>query len=146
MLGAGRISAAVWKQDEKRQDWRYVFNLYRLTPTNGHVTQLFQPTDLFDLIRALPMLAGIFADEPRLSEPSAQRLLGFKKTVEAIFSAPDGEVPAFLNRVQLNALEEFLAHLRATADTSAKSRYHLIAQEANIQILDAWLEEQLRHE
>ena len=63
MLGAGPLVSAVWKDGHPRSGWSYRFNIYRLGPHNGHVSQLLQPADLPDLVKLCQVLAATLADD-----------------------------------------------------------------------------------
>jgi len=63
MLGAGQLVSAVWKSGDERAGWAYRFNIYRMSQRNGHVSQLFRPTDVQDLVKLCQVLAVTLSDD-----------------------------------------------------------------------------------
>lgn len=63
MLGAGQLVSSLWKSGDDRAGWTYRFNIYRMGGRSGHVSQLFQPADVKDLIKLCQVLAATLADD-----------------------------------------------------------------------------------
>ncbi len=63
MAGAGPLVSSVWKVGDSEVGWAYRFNIYRMTPRTGHVTQLFKPEDVLHLSKLCRVLAAILADD-----------------------------------------------------------------------------------
>jgi len=70
MLGAGRLTASIWKSPDQHGGWQCRFNIFRMTRRNGRVTQQFAPRDLPDLARLVQLLAFTLSDDGLLgSDP-----------------------------------------------------------------------------
>jgi hypothetical protein len=67
MLGAGKLTSAIWKSGDERGGWTYRFNVYRMSNRNGQVSQLFRPTDVGDLVKLCQVLAAVLADDGCIS-------------------------------------------------------------------------------
>ena len=63
MLGAGDLTASLWKSGDERSGWHYYFNIYRTSSRNGHVSQLFSPKDVVDLVKLAQVLAFALSDD-----------------------------------------------------------------------------------
>ncbi len=96
MAGAGPLTSAIWKTGDHHSGWRYAFNLYRLNGQDGHVSQLFEPSDLWHIIKLTQVVASVLADDGCLT--SSDRIL-IKHiasvldniTIEPGSDAPDGD-------------------------------------------------------
>ncbi len=71
MLGAGHLTAAIWKSGDDRSGWSYRFNVYRMSNRNGQVSQLLRPTDVQDLVKLSQVLAAVLAEDGCM--PTGQR-------------------------------------------------------------------------
>jgi hypothetical protein len=71
MLGAGQLVSTVWKTGDDRGGWRYRFNVYRMSPRNGQVSQLLRPADVENLVKLCQVLAMTLADDGCM--PAEQR-------------------------------------------------------------------------
>ena len=71
LLGAGRLTSSIWKEGDEGAGWRYRFNIFRMTPAEGRVSQLLRPGDLHDLVKLCHVLAAVLADDGCL--PTAER-------------------------------------------------------------------------
>lgn len=74
MLGAGPLTAALWKTGDIQSGWRYRFNVYRLNNSTGRVSQRFYATDVKHLVRLAAVLAFALVDDGCLPEPLRQEL------------------------------------------------------------------------
>ena len=63
MLGAGKLVSAVWKTADQLGKRSCRFNLYRMSPRNGRVSQLLRPTDVHDLVKLCHVLTATLADD-----------------------------------------------------------------------------------
>ena len=63
VLGAGRLFSLLWKAGDERSGWTYRFNIYRMSPRSGHVSQLLRPTDVPDLAKLCQVLAAALEDD-----------------------------------------------------------------------------------
>lgn len=66
-VGAGRLTAFVWKSGDNDPGGRYQFNLFRLAADGGRVSQLFAPADLIHFVKLTQVLAAVIADDGCLS-------------------------------------------------------------------------------
>jgi hypothetical protein len=71
MLGAGQLVSSLWKSGDNQGGWTYRFNVYRMSGRNGHVSQLFRPADVQDLVKLCQVLAATLADDGCI--PAEQR-------------------------------------------------------------------------
>lgn len=62
-LGAGQLTSNLWKTGDERSGWSYRFNIYRISSQNGHVTQIFRPSDVPNLVKLCQVLAVTLADD-----------------------------------------------------------------------------------
>ena len=63
MLGAGQLVSAVWKTADQRGGRSCHFNVYRMNPHNGTVSQLLRPMDVHDLVKLCHVLAVTLSDD-----------------------------------------------------------------------------------
>ncbi len=66
MVGAGPLTALIWKNGHQDSGWRYQFSLFRQLRA-GKVSQLFRPLDLMYFIKLLQVIAAVIADDGCLS-------------------------------------------------------------------------------
>lgn len=66
MVGAGPLTALIWKSGHQDSGWRYQFSLFRQLRA-GKVSQLFRPLDLMYFIKLLQVIAAVIADDGCLS-------------------------------------------------------------------------------
>lgn len=71
MVGAGQLTSSVWKQGDEDSGWAYRFNIFRMAPATGRVSQLLYPSDVPDLVNLCRVLATVLADDGCI--PAAQR-------------------------------------------------------------------------
>jgi hypothetical protein len=69
MAGAGPLVSAIWKLGDDDAGWNFRFNIYRVTPSTGDVSQLFQPEDLPHLAKLCRVLALILAEDASIPAP-----------------------------------------------------------------------------
>ena len=74
MLGAGQLVSAVWKTADQRGGRSCHFNVYRMNPHNGTVSQLLRPMDVHDLVKLCQVLAMTLADDGVIP-PEQRRVL-----------------------------------------------------------------------
>jgi hypothetical protein len=63
MLGAGRLTSAVWKEGDDDSGWHYRFNIFRMNRPSGRVSQRYRPQDVVDLARLAQVLAFALSDD-----------------------------------------------------------------------------------
>lgn len=71
VLGAGQLVSSLWKTGDEQRGWNYRFNIYRMNDRSGHVSQVFRPRDVQDLVRLCQVLAAALADDGCI--PAVQR-------------------------------------------------------------------------
>lgn len=84
MVGAGPLTSAIWKTGDEQGGWRYRFNLFRQLAPTGHVSQLFQPTDLTHLVKLTQVLAAVLADDGCLSAAERRLLRELATTLDEV--------------------------------------------------------------
>ena len=90
VVGAGELSAHVWKNGDCRNGWRYNYNLFRLQLDNGHVSQAFTPNELVDLVKLCHVLATVLLDDGCLEQDVYERLDFLVEALERFDSAHCG--------------------------------------------------------
>jgi hypothetical protein len=63
MVGAGNLTASIWKDFVPDSGWTYRFNVYRLEARHGRVTQRLLPDDISDLVKLARVLAQLISDD-----------------------------------------------------------------------------------
>ena len=76
MLGAGQLTASLWKLGDETSGWRYRFNIFRMTRANGRVSQRFLPEDVVDLVKLAQTLAFALSEEECLDRKLRATRLG----------------------------------------------------------------------
>ena len=84
MLGAGRLASVLWKTGDELSGWRYRFNVYRMTASNGEVCQLLRPADVRDLVKLSQVLAAVLADDGCVSVKQRRELADLAAKLAAI--------------------------------------------------------------
>ncbi|MEZ6127096.1 MAG: hypothetical protein R3C59_00270 [Planctomycetaceae bacterium] len=62
-LGAGQLTAFLWKNGSEASGWRYRFNVFRLAASRGRVSQSFRPRDVFHFVKLLQVIASVLSDD-----------------------------------------------------------------------------------
>jgi hypothetical protein len=65
MLGAGKLTSAMWKEGGPDSGFRYRFNIYRMDKKTGQVEQIFQPADVESLVKLARVLGMLLAEMAR---------------------------------------------------------------------------------
>ena len=63
IVGADRLSAAIWKYGDEEGGFRYQFNIFRMLAAHGRVSQLFGPEDVVCLAKLAHILAVALLDD-----------------------------------------------------------------------------------
>src|SRR5437016_4610981 len=63
VVGAGDLTATVWKTVDAHGEWQYTFNVYRQSRDSGVVSQLYRPADLIDFVKLCQVLAVTLTDD-----------------------------------------------------------------------------------
>ena len=63
MLGAGNLTASLWKTGDHESGWRYRFNIFRMSKNNGRVSQRLSPHDVADLAKLAQLLAFALSED-----------------------------------------------------------------------------------
>ncbi len=63
MVGAVRLSAAIWKHGDENGGFRYQFNVFRMLAAHGRVSQLLGPEDVLCLAKLAHILAVTLIDD-----------------------------------------------------------------------------------
>ena len=86
MLGAGELVSSVWKSGDERAGWNYRFNIYKMSQRNGRVLQLFQPSDVQDLVKLCQVLAVALSDDGCVSAEQHHLLATLAADLDTITS------------------------------------------------------------
>lgn len=62
-LGAGQLTAFLWKYGSETTGWRYRFNVFRLAASRGRVSQSFRPRDVFHFVKLLQVIASVLSND-----------------------------------------------------------------------------------
>ena len=63
LVGADRLSAAIWKHGDEEGGFHYQFNVFRMLAAHGRVSQLFGPEDVLCLAKLAHILALALIDD-----------------------------------------------------------------------------------
>lgn len=80
-VGAGALTATIWKSGNEAAGWRYGFNVFRQSRRSGRVTQLYQPADVADLVQLCRVLATVLAEDGCLDHRVRQELAELAETL-----------------------------------------------------------------
>ena len=67
ILGAGQLVSALWNTADQIGAGSCRFNVYRMSPSDGCVSQLLRPADVPDLVKLCQVLAVAFAEDASIS-------------------------------------------------------------------------------
>lgn len=84
MVGAGELTSALYRLPDDNSDFRYSFNLYRVSERSGQVSHLIRSKDLIDLLKLVQVLSAEIANDGWITEEEKKRLRWIEKTLEAI--------------------------------------------------------------
>ncbi len=73
-VGAGGLTASIWKSASASAESHYAFNIFRLIPESGQVSQRFGPADVADLMKLAHVLAATLLDDGCLSDVDRREL------------------------------------------------------------------------
>lgn len=74
LVGADRLSAAIWKHGDEENGFRYQFNVFRMLAAHGRVSQLFGPEDVLCLAKLAHILAVALIDDGCIDVDLKRRL------------------------------------------------------------------------
>jgi hypothetical protein len=89
MVGAGLLTATVWKTGDERSGWQYRFSLFRQCQSSGQVSQLYSPADINDLVKLAHVLAITLADDGCLPATERQSLRRLVSRLELLEGSED---------------------------------------------------------
>ena len=81
MVGAGELTASIWKLAEPSLNGHYRFSIFRMTRDTGSVSQCFVPSDVADLVKLSHVLAATLLDDGCLSDADRR---GLRKLLAAL--------------------------------------------------------------
>ncbi|MCC7339282.1 MAG: hypothetical protein IT422_29670 [Pirellulaceae bacterium] len=84
MIGAGRLSSALYKLGDEKTAWRYRFNIYRTDFSSGRLSHWLQPDDLIDVLKLVQVIASELAYDGCLDDAQRDKLYWIAKCLEAI--------------------------------------------------------------
>jgi len=85
MAGAGPLVSSVWKLGDEQVGWNYRFNIYRMNPETGRVSQLFKPEDIVHLAKLCRVLAIVLLDDGCIPSTLRSELERLTDTLDADF-------------------------------------------------------------
>jgi hypothetical protein len=68
MVGAGALSAAIYKDGAEQSGWQYRLMVFSINSSAGTVSQLFGPEDVVSLAKLARVLALVLADDGCLDD------------------------------------------------------------------------------
>ena len=74
MIGAGRLTSALWKTGNEDAGYCYRFNVFRLG-ANGRTGQRLRPSDLKHFVKLAAVLSATIADDGCLPESEQRELV-----------------------------------------------------------------------
>lgn len=84
IVGAGSLTAAIWKDGNAESDRAYGFNIFRLDARGGAVTQRLSPDDISDLVKLARVLAQVIADDGCLSFEVRRELRTLAASIDCV--------------------------------------------------------------
>lgn len=84
MIGAGRLSSALYKSGDQDSGWQYRFNIFRTCESSGKPKYWLRPKEILDLLKLLQVLSSELAADGCMSETRRQELWWVSKSLEAI--------------------------------------------------------------
>jgi len=88
MLGAGNLTASLWKSGDESSGWHYRFNIFRMSRLSGRVTQRFSPRDVGDLARLAHLLAFTLSNDGCLDAELRDDLSCLAACLDCVFTLP----------------------------------------------------------
>lgn len=85
IVGAGRLSAVVWKSTTAQGSPDFRFNIFTLDATTGTAGQSFAPDDVIDLAKLAHVLAAVLVDEGGVEPDLRHRLNSLFRNLESVF-------------------------------------------------------------
>ena len=85
IVGAGHLSAALWKHGEEISGWEYQFTVFSLNGSNGAVAQCFSASDVIDLAKLAHVLAAVLVDDGCLAPKLRAEIQCLQHALESIF-------------------------------------------------------------
>ena len=139
-MGAGRLASTLWKEGDARSGWRYRFNLFRMSPTSGHVGQRFRPEDVPDLVRLVQVLASALIHDGDLADELGHDLCCLLACLEDLLGIPGGPRAGFLAAVDVAALAAVVTYLWETECRQFEEHPELSPMMPNVLQLQRWLD------
>lgn len=88
LVGAGPLTATVWKTASESGGYRYRFNIIRTNPATGTVSQRFRPQDVRHLAKLLQVLAFTLSDDGCLDDVVRRDLQSLSATLRRANQKP----------------------------------------------------------
>jgi hypothetical protein len=85
IVGAGRLSAAVWKTLSEDGNATYQFNIFSLDAMDGSVIQRFSARDVVDLAKLAHVLASVLVDDGGVDHDLRRQLSSLVSDLESVF-------------------------------------------------------------
>ena len=85
IVGAGRLSAAVWKLPSEDGEADYRFNVFSLDAIDGSVAHVFSARDIIDLAKLAHVLAAVLVDDGCMDAGLRRKLQSLIGDLEEIF-------------------------------------------------------------
>jgi hypothetical protein len=139
-MGAGSLVSMLWKLGDERSGWRYRFNLFRLSPRSGSVTQQFRPQDLGEFAKLLQVLTFTLADDGCLSEELRNDLLCLNIRLDEALGPADGGRGHVLTHSEALALARVVTRLCEAQANSFGNDAAYLPSMADLLRLRRWLE------
>jgi hypothetical protein len=84
IVGAGQLTATVWKTGDAACGWKYRFNVYRQSQESGVVSQLYRPADVKDLVKLCQVLAIALVDDGCLTAGERRVLVKLTAQLDSV--------------------------------------------------------------
>ena len=89
LVGAGRLTAAIWKTGDETTGWSLGFSVFRCEPVTGEVTQRLTPDDIGDLPKLARVLSQVIADDGCVSSELRHKLTDLAQRLDDLWESDE---------------------------------------------------------
>lgn len=144
LVGASRLSAALWKDGDEQGGFRYRFNIFRMLASSGRVSQLFDPEDVISLAKLAHVMALALIDDGCIHADLRRQLqqlvvrLDVSLAMEAHPAKNISVVP--ITPETLSAIQHVACYYRRTEEDDYEGDLDVSLLLSNLEVVNAWLQ------